>query len=65
MFDIFPILLKEGWPEHFFIKIQMLIPAGVVDFCGFQLSSITSFSEGQKESAMRLSIECYLLNFLS
>ena len=29
--DTFPLLLKEGWPDHFIIMIQMLIPAGVVD----------------------------------
>ena len=23
--------MKEGWPDHFLIMIQMLIPAGVVD----------------------------------
>jgi hypothetical protein len=28
----FPLLLKEGWPDLFLIIIQMLIPAGVVDF---------------------------------
>jgi hypothetical protein len=28
----FPILLKEGWPDHFIIMILILIPAGVVDF---------------------------------
>ena len=31
MSDTFPLLLKEGWPDHFLIMIQMLIPAGVVD----------------------------------
>jgi hypothetical protein len=31
MSDTFPLLLKEGWPDHFLIIIQMLIPAGVVD----------------------------------
>jgi hypothetical protein len=31
MFDTFPLLLKEGWPDHSLIMIQMLIPAGVVD----------------------------------
>jgi len=25
------LVLKEGWPDHFLILIQMLIPAGVVD----------------------------------
>ena len=30
--DTFPLLLKEGWPDHFLIIIQMLIPAGVVDY---------------------------------
>ncbi len=35
------LLLKEGWPDHLFIMIQMLIPAGVVDCCGFPSSSIT------------------------
>jgi len=30
MSDTFPLLLKEGWPDHFLIMIQMLIPAGVV-----------------------------------
>jgi hypothetical protein len=29
--DTFPLLLKEGWPDHFIIMIQILIPAGVVD----------------------------------
>jgi hypothetical protein len=29
--DTFPLLLKEGWPDHLLIMIQMLIPAGVVD----------------------------------
>ena len=32
MSDTFPLLLKEGWPDHFLIMIQMLIPAGVVDW---------------------------------
>jgi hypothetical protein len=32
MSDKFPLLLKEGWPDHFLIMIQMLIPAGVVDY---------------------------------
>jgi hypothetical protein len=32
MFDKFPLLLKEGWPDHFLLMIQMLIPAGVVDY---------------------------------
>jgi hypothetical protein len=31
MSNTFPLLLKEGWPDHFLIMIQMLIPAGVVD----------------------------------
>ena len=31
MSDTFPLLLKEGWPDHFLIMIQTLIPAGVVD----------------------------------
>jgi hypothetical protein len=31
MSDTFPLLLKEGWPDHSLIMIQMLIPAGVVD----------------------------------
>jgi hypothetical protein len=31
MSDTFPLLLKEGWPDHILIKIQMMIPAGVVD----------------------------------
>ena len=31
MSGTFPLLLKEGWPDHFIIMIQMLIPAGVVD----------------------------------
>ncbi len=35
------LVLKEGWPDHFLIMIQMLIPAGVVDCCGFPSSSIT------------------------
>jgi hypothetical protein len=30
------LVLKEGWPDHFLIRIQMLIPAGVVD-CLFKL----------------------------
>jgi len=29
--DTFPLLLKEGWPDHFINMVQMLIPAGVVD----------------------------------
>jgi hypothetical protein len=30
--DTFPLLLKEGWPDHFDNhNIQMRIPAGVVD----------------------------------
>jgi hypothetical protein len=32
----FSLLLKEGWPEHFFIMTQMFIPAGVVDCYGSQ-----------------------------
>jgi len=32
--DTFPLLLKERWPANFIIMIQMLIPAGVVDFRG-------------------------------
>jgi len=32
MSNTFPLLLKEGWPDHFLIMIQMLIPAGVVDY---------------------------------
>jgi hypothetical protein len=35
MSDTFPLLLKEGWPDHFLIMIQMLVPSGVVDCCGF------------------------------
>jgi hypothetical protein len=31
MSDTFPLLLKEGWPDHSLTVIQMLIPAGVVD----------------------------------
>ena len=38
MSDTFPLLLKEGWPDHFLIMIQMLIPAGVVD-CLFNSGS--------------------------
>ena len=30
-FDTFPLLLKEGWPDHFINMIPILIPAGVVD----------------------------------
>jgi len=30
--DTFPLLLKEGWPDLFIIMIQILIPAGVVDY---------------------------------
>jgi hypothetical protein len=30
--DTFPLLLKEGWPDHFIIMREMLIPAGVVDY---------------------------------
>ena len=30
--DTFPLLLKEGCPDHFLIIIQMLIPARVVDY---------------------------------
>ena len=32
--------MKEGWPDHLLIMIQMLVPAGVVDCCGFPSSSI-------------------------
>jgi hypothetical protein len=32
MSDTFPLLLKEGWPDHHLIMIPMLMPAGVVDF---------------------------------
>ena len=45
MSDTLPLLLKcldhthrkEGWPDHFLIMLQMLIPAGVVD-CLFKFS---------------------------
>jgi hypothetical protein len=30
--DTFPLLLKEGWPDHFIFMREMLIPAGVVDY---------------------------------
>jgi hypothetical protein len=29
--DTFPLLLKEGWPDHILIIIEIFIPAGVVD----------------------------------
>ena len=36
--------LKEGWPDHFLIMIQMLIPAGVVGwFVRFFLFIIRRF----------------------
>jgi hypothetical protein len=38
MSDTFPLLLKEGWPDHFLIMMQILIPAGVVDFKMFHNS---------------------------
>ena len=41
--DTFPLLLKEGWPDHFLIIMQMLIPAGVVD-CLFKFR-IFSFED--------------------
>jgi hypothetical protein len=31
MSDTFPLLLKEGWPDYLLNKLQILIPAGVVD----------------------------------
>ena len=37
MSDNFPLLLKEGWPDHSLIMIQMLIPAGVVDCFDFKM----------------------------
>jgi len=45
MSDTFPLLLKEGWPDHFFIMIQVLIPAGVVDcLFKFRIFSFEGFS---------------------
>jgi len=45
MSDTFPLLLKEGWPDHFIIMIQMLIPAGVVDcLFKFRIFSFEGFS---------------------
>ena len=36
--------MKEGWPDHFLIMIQMLIPAGVVGwFVRFFLFIIRRF----------------------
>jgi hypothetical protein len=32
MSDTFPLLLKEGWPDYFLTMMQILIPAGVVDY---------------------------------
>ena len=46
MSDTFPLLLKEGWPDHILIRIQMLIPAGVVD-CLFNCRNF-SFEEYSK-----------------
>jgi hypothetical protein len=44
MSDTFPLLLKEGWPDHFLIMLQMLIPAGVVDcFSKFRIFSLKVF----------------------
>ena len=43
--DTFPLLSKEGWPDHFLIMIQMLIPARVVDcLFKFQIVSFEGFS---------------------
>jgi hypothetical protein len=45
MSDMFPLLLKEGWPDYFINMIQMLIPAGVVDcLFKFRIFSFKSFS---------------------
>ena len=38
--DIFPLLLKEGWPDHFLIMIQMPIPVGVVDCLSIQFPDL-------------------------
>jgi hypothetical protein len=38
--DTFPLLLKEGWPDHFLIMIQMLIPARVVDCADFHQAQL-------------------------
>jgi hypothetical protein len=43
MSDTFPLLLKEGWPEHSLIMIQMQIPAGVVDMIFTMGSSVRIF----------------------
>jgi hypothetical protein len=40
MSDTFPLLLKEGWPDHFLIMIQNLIPAGVVDCVDYHNSDL-------------------------
>jgi hypothetical protein len=45
MSHTFPLLLKEGWPDHFLIMIQMLIPAGVVDsLFKFRIFSFEGYS---------------------
>jgi hypothetical protein len=49
MFDTFPLLLKEGWPDHFLIMLQMLIPAGVVDcYASFHQAQLLVFLKHQK-----------------
>jgi len=45
MSNTFPLLLKEGWPDHFLIMIQMLIPAGEVDLLfKFQIFSFEEYA---------------------
>jgi hypothetical protein len=49
MSDTFPLLLKEGWPDHFLIMIQMLIPAGVVDCADFHQAQLHSITQPQQK----------------
>jgi hypothetical protein len=35
--------LKEGWPDHSLIMIQMLIPVGVVDCCPLNFLALSFF----------------------
>jgi hypothetical protein len=59
--DTFPLLLKEGWPDHFLIMIQMLIPAGVVD-C-YDIHHV-DFHQAQLQTTLYTHLRSYSRRFL-
>jgi hypothetical protein len=60
MSDTFPLLLKEGWPDHSLIMIQMLIPAGVVDCCLLNFRALSFFDFKMDHNSASAEVDLFL-----